>query len=75
MKKKEKKILYLVNNFGYLFSHREDIIKELKKKSYKIILIHGNAGSKTIDKHHKSKILKYKIKSYKIPMYSDLNKI
>lgn len=74
-KKKQKKIIYLVNNFGYFFSHRENIIKELKKKSYDIILIYGNAGSKKIDKHYQKKFSKYKIKSYKIPMYSDLSEI
>ena len=59
----------------FFFSHRENIVQKLKSLSYKIILIHGNAGSKTIDQQHFDKIKRYKIKAYKIPLHSDLRNI
>ena len=73
--KENKKIIFLFNNIGYFFSHRENIIQKIIKLSYDVILVHGNAGSKTIDKHHQKKINKYKIKTYKVPLNSDLSKI
>lgn len=74
IKKKKIKIVYFCNNLGYFFSHRENLIKKLVNLSYEPILIHGNAGSKTIDNQYKKKIRLYNIKTYKIPMYSDLKK-
>lgn len=74
MIKKKKKIVYFCNNLGYFFSHRENIVKKLINLSYDLILIYGNAGSQTIDNQYKKKIKEYNIKTYKIPMYSDLKK-
>jgi uncharacterized protein with ATP-grasp and redox domains len=75
IKKQKKTIVYVCNNLGYFFSHRENIVQKLKSLNYKIFLVHGNAGSKTIDHQYINKIKKYKIKTYKIPMHSDLKNI
>lgn len=75
IKKQKKTIVYVCNNLGYFFSHRENIVQKLKSLNYKIFLVHGNAGSKTIDHQYFKKLKKYKIKAYKIPMHSDIKNV
>ena len=65
MKKKLKKIVYIINHTSFFVSHRFELAKYANKNSYQIYLITGKAGSKKMEKFSNKIIKKSKIKFFR----------
>ena len=45
----KKRILFFVNDLGFLLSHRSDIILAAKKADYEILIAYGETGKADLD--------------------------
>ena len=51
----KKKILFLTNHLAFFVSHRFNIFKEARKRSYKFLLVTGKYSSYKMEKIAKKK--------------------
>lgn len=69
---KRKKILFLTNHIAFFESHRLNIFKESKKRSFNFLLVSGKHSSKSMESSAKSRIRKQNI-NYKIIDFNSYN--